>query len=148
MLQIGGGQFFLLLLIAFLIVGPKDLPKIAKAIGRAVRYVRDLITDVTTTLNLEDEAGSIKEVTGTVQQVVDVVRNPSNILAPVRKEIVEVDNEIRGAIKPNTLPTKNKAVDEVKTEIEGVEQEIKSAIPQAPTRPVKPKEPETVQNIE
>ena len=36
-----------MLLIAFLVVGPKDLPKVARWLGRMVRPMKQMIRDVT-----------------------------------------------------------------------------------------------------
>ena len=41
MFQIGFSELMLVLLIAFVIVGPKDLPKVARWLGRAVKKAHD-----------------------------------------------------------------------------------------------------------
>ncbi|MGN0991617.1 MAG: Sec-independent protein translocase protein TatB, partial [Candidatus Ventricola sp.] len=46
MFNIGFAELILILLIAFVVVGPKDLPKIARALGRFVRYIRNMIEEV------------------------------------------------------------------------------------------------------
>jgi Tat protein translocase TatB subunit len=45
MLQVGGGELILILLIAFLVVGPRDLPKLAGKMGSMVRTVRNVISE-------------------------------------------------------------------------------------------------------
>jgi len=40
MFNIGFSELIVILLVAFVIVGPKDLPKIARSLGRAVRTVK------------------------------------------------------------------------------------------------------------
>ena len=37
MFNIGFSELILILLVAFVIVGPKDLPRVARALGRGVR---------------------------------------------------------------------------------------------------------------
>ncbi len=51
MFNIGFSELILILLVAFVIVGPKDLPKVAAALGRAVRTVKRYIKE------FQDESG-------------------------------------------------------------------------------------------
>ena len=46
MFNIGFAELLLVLIIAYLIVGPKDLPKVARWLGRMVRYARQLIREL------------------------------------------------------------------------------------------------------
>ncbi|MDR2167815.1 MAG: twin-arginine translocase TatA/TatE family subunit [Clostridiales bacterium] len=112
MLNIGMMEFIILLLVAFVIVGPKDLPKVARFIARAVKYIKNVFKDVTAALNLEEEIKPLKEVSETVTEVTDTVKemtssvqdmkkkaenavNPKNILAPIEKEIKSVEKIIK-----------------------------------------------------
>ena len=45
MFNIGFSELILILLVAFVIVGPKDLPKVARALGRGVRHVKRWIDE-------------------------------------------------------------------------------------------------------
>ncbi len=40
MFNIGLSELILILLVAFLIVGPRDLPKVARALGRFTRFLK------------------------------------------------------------------------------------------------------------
>lgn len=60
-MSLGMGELLLILLIAFVVVGPKDLPKIARAIAKGVRQVKRLYADVKNELNLENELSEIKQ---------------------------------------------------------------------------------------
>ena len=51
MFNIGFSELILILLVAFVVVGPKDLPKVAAALGRGVRYVKRLVKE------FQDESG-------------------------------------------------------------------------------------------
>ncbi len=51
MFNIGFSELILILLVAFVVVGPKDLPRVARALGRAVRTVRAWLRD------FKDETG-------------------------------------------------------------------------------------------
>ena len=45
MFNIGFSELILILLVAFVIVGPKDLPKVARALGRGVRNAKRWIDE-------------------------------------------------------------------------------------------------------
>lgn len=46
MFNIGFSELLLVLLVAFLVVGPKDLPKVARWLGRAVKKSRQLLNEI------------------------------------------------------------------------------------------------------
>lgn len=73
MFNIGGAELILILLIAFVVVGPKDLPKIARALGRFVRYLRAMIEEVKKETGLDEVAEEFtaaeRDVKKTIQSV-------------------------------------------------------------------------------
>lgn len=72
MFNIGFSELILILLVAFVIVGPADLPKVARGLGRAVRYVRKMFDD------FKEEAGldeTIREFKGIKRDLKDTVRD-------------------------------------------------------------------------
>ena len=46
MFNIGFSELLLVLLVAFLVVGPKDLPKVARWLGRTVKKSRRLLNEI------------------------------------------------------------------------------------------------------
>lgn len=46
MFNIGFSELLLVLLVAFLVVGPKDLPKVARWLGRMVKKSRRLLNEI------------------------------------------------------------------------------------------------------
>ena len=46
MFNIGFSELLLVLLVAFLVVGPKDLPKVARGLGRTVKKSRRLLNEI------------------------------------------------------------------------------------------------------
>lgn len=46
MFNIGFSELLLVLLVAFLVVGPKDLPKVARWLGRAAKKSRRLLNEI------------------------------------------------------------------------------------------------------
>ena len=58
MAGIGAGEALIILLVAFVIVGPEDLPKAARRIGRIIRTVRSSLGELKDDLKIDiDEIG-------------------------------------------------------------------------------------------
>ena len=55
MFGIGSSEFLVILIVAFLVLGPSHLPKIAKTLGKAMGEFRRVSTEFQRTLNLEAE---------------------------------------------------------------------------------------------
>ena len=93
MLNIGMMEVVVLLILAFVVVGPSDLPKVAVFIAKTIKYVRRLISEVMSSIDLDDE---LKDIKG-VAQVVDDVRskNPKALVAStIKKEFADVTKAI------------------------------------------------------
>lgn len=91
MFNIGGAELILILLIAFVVVGPKDLPKIARALGRFVRYIRAMIEEVKRETGIDELTEEFKSVSTDVKKTVDAV-DPRKEL---QKTQLEVNKEIK-----------------------------------------------------
>ena len=61
MFNIGIAELILILLVAFLVVGPKDLPKVVRALGRAVRFGRDVFEQFKEETGLGETIDELKE---------------------------------------------------------------------------------------
>jgi sec-independent protein translocase protein TatB len=55
MFGIGSSEFLVILIVAFLVLGPSHLPKIAKTLGKVMGEFRRVSADFQRTLNLEME---------------------------------------------------------------------------------------------
>jgi Tat protein translocase TatB subunit len=55
MFGLGGGEVFLVLLLAILLIGPRDLPRVATQIGRFYRKLRSAAEDLKDTVERETE---------------------------------------------------------------------------------------------
>ena len=55
MFGIGSSEFLVILIVAFLVIGPSHLPKIARTLGKAMGEFRRVSTEFQRTLNLEAE---------------------------------------------------------------------------------------------
>lgn len=91
MFNIGASELILLLLIAFIVVGPKDLPKVARTLGRFVRTVRSMAAEVKREAGLDDLEKDFRDVR---HQVQDTLRE-ADVRGDLRKAEKEIDGELR-----------------------------------------------------
>ena len=91
MFNIGGAELIVILLIAFVVVGPKDLPKIARALGRFVRYIKAMVEEVKRETGIDELTEEFKSVSTDVKKTVDSV-DPRKEL---HKTQLEVNKELK-----------------------------------------------------
>ena len=60
-LSIGLGEIFVVLLVAFFVVGPEDLPKIARTLAIWVKKIRTTMKELTTSFENELELEKVKK---------------------------------------------------------------------------------------
>jgi len=91
MFNIGFSELILILLVAFVVVGPKDLPKVARALGRGVKWIKTFVKD------FQDETG--------LGEVVDEFKKTSRDLektvreADPTKELKQAKKDVEAAVK-------------------------------------------------
>ena len=90
MFNIGFAELILILLIAFVVVGPKDLPKVARALGRFVRYIRNMIEEVKRESGLDEME---KEFKGIEREVDESVRS-MDIRPELQKTQLQINKEL------------------------------------------------------
>ena len=90
MFNLGSSELILLLLVAFIIVGPKDLPKVGRAIGRWVRQLREMFNEFKEETGLSDTLEDLKD---TNREVNTLLRE-----SDPRMELKDTVNEARKAI--------------------------------------------------
>ena len=91
MFNIGGAELIVILLIAFVVVGPKDLPKIARALGRFVRYIKAMIEEVKRETGIDELTDEFKSVSNDVKKTVQSVDPRSEL----QKTQLEVNKELK-----------------------------------------------------
>ena len=91
MFNIGMTEILLILLIAFVVVGPQDLPKVARALRRFVRYVRELIRESKRETGLDEVADELKGIRREIQQDLKA--------ADVRQDLKLAEDEINQGLK-------------------------------------------------
>ena len=106
MFNIGFAELLLVLVIAYVIVGPKDLPKVARWLGRMVRRARQLIRE------LKEEVGwnEMPMIDGVSNAVVNYAKNieahhghavvatPAVKEADVSAELKDAQRELRQSV--------------------------------------------------
>ncbi len=90
MFNLGSSELILILLVAFIIVGPKDLPKVGRAIGRWVRQLREMFNEFKEETGLSDTLEDLKD---TNREVNTLLRE-----SDPRMELKDTVNEARKAI--------------------------------------------------
>ncbi len=60
-MNLGFGELLLILVIAFVVVGPNDLPKVARAIAKVLRQLKGMYAEVKSELDLDTELSQIKD---------------------------------------------------------------------------------------
>ena len=93
-----------MLLIAFLVVGPKDLPKVARWLGRMVKKMRQLIREVKKETGWDELEKEFK----------DTKSDMDDTFKEVKKDL-DISSELKDAGK------------EWKTSVKGVRDELKQA---------------------
>ena len=95
MFNIGFAELILILLIAFVVVGPKDLPKVARALGRFVRYVRNMIEEVKRESGLDEVENEIK----TMERKIDEGVRSVDIRPELQKTQLQINKELNAVKK-------------------------------------------------
>ena len=98
MFNIGFEELILILLVAFVIVGPKDLPRVARALGRWVRYLRQMFQEFQAELGLEE---TIQDLKGTEADLKKTLRSadPTSDLRAVKRDTEKTMRETKKAIQ-------------------------------------------------
>lgn len=110
MFNIGAGELIIILLIAFVVVGPKDLPKIGRALGRGIRQMKGFMGELQETVNTKETKTYIDDLTKDISGVQKDLEsyNPVNM---VKKELNSLD----------PLSDAKKNVAEIKKEVDNIE---------------------------
>ena len=82
-MNLGFGELILILVIAFVVVGPNDLPKVARAIAKVLRQLKGMYAEIKSELDLETELSQIKDQVRAQDPALDD-------LAEIRREIQSI----------------------------------------------------------
>ncbi|MDD4084463.1 MAG: twin-arginine translocase subunit TatB [Acholeplasmataceae bacterium] len=89
-MSIGLGEIFVVLLVAFLVVGPEDLPKIARTLALWVKKIRTTMKDLTTSFEKEMELDKVKK----------DINNFSSEVEKAQQEVFRQAAEAEQSMKP------------------------------------------------
>ena len=107
MFNIGFSELVLILLVAFVIVGPKDLPKVARALGRGVRKLRRWIDEFKEETGLDE---ALDEYNKTSREIERTVRE-----ADPRPDLKRARDDVKTALD-DAAKTAQQAVKEQQEE--------------------------------
>lgn len=77
-MSIGLGEILLILVVGFVVVGPEDLPKVARGLAKCVKKIRSLMKDVTKSFEEELELENIKKDAENIQKLSDDFQKVQN----------------------------------------------------------------------
>ncbi len=105
MFNIGFAELILVLLVAFLVVGPRDLPKVARWLGRMVKRMRQLIRE------LKEEVGwdELTQETGAISQEMKETLREADVRADLKQASQQLTESVNSAKKETA-----KAIQEAK----------------------------------
>lgn len=101
MFNIGFSELILILLVAFVIVGPKDLPKVARALGRWVRQLQRMFQDFKDEVGLDETMQELKSTEEDLNQTLRSV-DPTREIRDVKRDTEKTIREAKKAIKPTS----------------------------------------------
>lgn len=107
MFNIGFLELIVVLLVAFLIVGPKDLPKVARWLARQIKAIRRMVNELKKDTGWDEFAKELKSVGDEVKSAV---------------KDADVTGELQEAKK-----SVEQSMDEVKKDMQAAAEEIKKA---------------------
>ena len=109
MLNMDFGEVVLILLVAFLVVGPKDLPKAARWIGRMVRKARDFLKEFKKEVGWDEIVGDIQSTASDVKSTLNqkelldqfqgVSKDINKSFSGMKDDIVKMDKEMKAEAK-------------------------------------------------
>ena len=98
MFNISFAELMVILLLAFLVLGPKEMSKVARFLGRAVKKCQKFLVDMKAYVNDSTEDSSLKEIktaVSDVKETVDSVKNEVDKVNPVGSIRKEIEAEIK-----------------------------------------------------
>ncbi|MER3447695.1 MAG: twin-arginine translocase subunit TatB [Candidatus Dadabacteria bacterium] len=81
MFGIGTSELLLILLIALIVLGPKEIPKVARTLGRAMREFQRATDELRRTIDMEienDERASTKPSENKAEEMKDEIKKEEN----------------------------------------------------------------------
>jgi len=102
MFNLGFAEIMLILLIAFLVVGPRDLPKVARWLGKQVKAARSMISELKQEVGWDEftrETDSVRQELKSTLKEADVRHELKETGEQLRDEMADVGKETMRAVK-------------------------------------------------
>ena len=109
MFNIGLAELLLILVLAVVLVGPQDLPKVTRWLARAFRSMRNTLKEFTASLNIDEEIKDVKETGNMLRETIrdiNPVADLTDELQMVKKETqtgIKLFTDLPGAIKKEAM---------------------------------------------
>ncbi len=97
MFNIGFPELIVVLLIAFLVVGPDDLPKVARAAAHALKWIRDIVRQFKEELEWDRIVREVNEAKGSIQEAVTDSGTVDEIHR-IKEEMEEETRQLKEAV--------------------------------------------------
>ena len=94
MFNIGFSELIIVLLIAFLVVGPKDLPKVARWLGRMVKKLKQMINEVKKETGWDDLEKEIKDTKTDLNQSVKDLKKDLDITSELKGASADLNKSL------------------------------------------------------
>ncbi len=94
MFNIGFSELIIVLLIAFLVVGPKDLPKVARWLGRMVKKLKQMINEVKKETGWDDLEKEIKDTKTDLNQSVKDLKKDLDITSELKDASADLNKSL------------------------------------------------------
>jgi len=98
MFNIGMVELLILLAVALVVVGPQDLPKVARWLARGLRSLRNMIQEISQDLNIEEDIKEVKKAGDLLKESVREI----NPVTELTDEIEKVKEATRAELKSLT----------------------------------------------
>ena len=82
---LGMGEIVILLVIAYVVVGPEDMVKFARKLGAALRQLNKLRAEVSTELDLSESVKSAQSAANKAGKAADLTSDMQSVLDEIRK---------------------------------------------------------------
>ncbi len=112
MFNIGFSEILLILLVAFVFVGPKDLPKVARTLGKGVKILKKMFNEFQEETGLDDVVDEFKKTSSDLKQVIKENDIKSEFTS-VQKDLMEAKKDTETAIN-QTKETLEKELEDIK----------------------------------
>ena len=101
MFNLGSSELILILLVAFIVVGPKDLPKVGRAIGRWVRQLREMFNEFKEETGLDETLEDLKDTNREVNTLIresDPRMELKDAVSEARKAVDEAKHDVKDGL--------------------------------------------------